>query len=694
MSRLLARRPQHEVQTTTAPVEAAAVPGRVSAREQLDQAELSPAGSTRTALSLLAGLEAERARLEAAISEGRAILPTVIADIRQRLWLVGEHARKAEKSPELAAARRELEPRLEQLLAAHDRIATPSGKTAAIDRWLADDLAKRDVRRKKPAAVLGFYPHADMIESAIGQAVPGAAAVDPDACEERGVPAFTHGTTTFFASESPDLHVAAHEATHVLQHAKRTGDLGLGAEGHAHAVADAVVAGRDASWLLGDGGDEVAPAVRNYTVISESEQNASGYWKAGKDVKVGDQGRTVTTVEQTHEAYADPQLIVEANRILTAKKSGIRITPGKPGPSGPAPDGSGMKQTVKLKYKILGDPKKNRQYPHDCGQAARETMGETGKDVPARGIYKDGAGNRRVTSASKNPAVYRDEILVRTGLGRTVAEARMAYQAMSTTAREAFDKKHGINRHAAPAVGEAFTRKGADDYLRSTEDADHDWGANFHWGGVIMVAGDDRVTFENYIDEEARDEGRSKNEDWYFNSYGSKAGQSWHEQWRTSVGGREELGFTVAAASSADPAPFTERAAAMTTPQLLQQLTIVKNTPEKMALEGELSTRWLEVTVHVKKAQEGTDEVYVKARAGKTYRSREFELSSGKTKKFRIKLSNVMPIKDKIAIEVFDSDTARDDMISNITFKAPYTTTVDNKPWDGATYYTTVKFER
>ncbi|MFD0521149.1 hypothetical protein [Paractinoplanes durhamensis] len=36
----------------------------------------------------------------------------------------------------------------------------------------------------------------------------------------------------------------ANEAAHVLQHSGQTGDAGLGAEGHAGAVADAVVAGR------------------------------------------------------------------------------------------------------------------------------------------------------------------------------------------------------------------------------------------------------------------------------------------------------------------------------------------------------------------------------------------------------------------------------------------------------------------
>ncbi|MFP2934220.1 hypothetical protein ACLESO_55690 [Pyxidicoccus sp. 3LG] len=51
---------------------------------------------------------------------------------------------------------------------------------------------------------------------------------------------------------------------------------------------------------------------------------------------------------------------------------------------------------------------------------------------------------------------------------------------------------------------------------------------NFHWGGVVMVSGDDRVTLENYAVGNAN----VKNSDWEFQMYGpaSKAGQTFHEQ--------------------------------------------------------------------------------------------------------------------------------------------------------------------
>lgn len=60
------------------------------------------------------------------------------------------------------------------------------------------------------------YPYRSEISSSTGTSIPGKAVHDPGACEERGVPAFTDGDVTYFASDSPELHVAAHEAAHQL----------------------------------------------------------------------------------------------------------------------------------------------------------------------------------------------------------------------------------------------------------------------------------------------------------------------------------------------------------------------------------------------------------------------------------------------------------------------------------------------
>ena len=497
------------------------------------------------------------------------------------------------------------------------------------------------------------------------------------------MPAYTDGMESRFASTAPPLQVAAHEAAHQFQHAGGK-DAGLGAERHAHEVASAVVGGSSARELLAAPGDSVAPAVRDYTDFTESEQALSSQWKAGGVARVGDQGRTVTTNADSHLCYADPALITEANDILKAKKSGVNLAPGAAGPSGEAPDGSGLKKTVKVEYKILGD-ENNEEFYADCGRSAREVQGGSGTDTAPHGVYTDSGGGKQNTASSKNPANFRDEIYVKGGLGADGPSAHAAYNALSPSEKENFDKKHGINKYAAPGVGEAFTRR-RDDQLGGT-------GFNFHWGGVIMVAGGDRVTFENYTKGEGYD---AKDKDWYFATYGppTKPGQTWHERWK-SVGG-EGKGTTIAAATSADPSPYTKVAAGLSTADLIAKYKASLEDGEKMALESEMRNRWLKVTVIVKKDQEGTDDVYVKAtHAGREYKTGVMKMAVGAKNTFWVPVDKLAPVTGKINVAVYDYDSlSADDMISNLGYDAPYSPQIDNRPWDDAEYHTTVEFDR
>lgn len=218
-------------------------------------------------------------------------------------------------------------------------------------------------------------------------------------------------------------------------------------------------------------------------------------------------------------------------------------------------------------------------------------------------------------------------------------------------------------------------------------------GFNFHWGGVIMVAGGDRVTFENYTKGNGYD---AKDEDWYFATYGppTKPGQTWHEKWK-SVGGAGK-GTTMAAATSADPSPFTKGATSMSTADLIKKYKTSPDEGEKMALESEMRSRWIEVTVLVKKAQEGRDEVYVTAEhAGRKYKSGELKMSSGQKNTFWIPLDSLAPVSGQIMIKVYDWDAlSPDDMLSIIAFDDPYAPQSDNRPWDDAEYHTTAEFDR
>ena len=299
------------------------------------------------------------------------------------------------------------------------------------------------------------FPHAAAIKTSLGTSIPGSAVHDPVGCEERGVAAFTDGSVTSFASESPALHVAAHEAVHQLQHAGMTHDGGMGAERHAHEVAEVTAAGGDARDLLSGEGARVEPGVRNYTEMSVADQTARSQWVIGSAARVSQTGKVVTSVTDRHVCFAEPQLIADANLILRAKRSAVELSPGPAGPSGDAPDGSGPKSTVWVVTNVSSEHSGNNYA--DCGRMSREVQGGAGTDSPSRGVYRDSGGAERETpTASHSPQAIRDEVLVATGLGATPAAARAAYLAMTSAQRDAFDRQHRINRYAAPNVGESY----------------------------------------------------------------------------------------------------------------------------------------------------------------------------------------------------------------------------------------------
>jgi hypothetical protein len=524
------------------------------------------------------------------------------------------------------------------------------------------------------------FPHADRIRSSVGASVPGSALCSRAACEARGVPAFTNGGVTFFASAAPPLRVAAHEGAHQLQHAGVTRDGGLGAERHADAVARRVSTGASARDLLGHAGAPVAPAIRNYTELTVAEQNAKTEWQVGSLARVGDAGRTVTT-KNRRDCWADPALITSANKLLEAKKSGIELSAGGGGPGGQAPDGSGWKSTVEVKVNILSSP--GDEYWADCGRASREVQGPTATDTPPKGVFVDNSGKRTETSSDTDPVTYRDEIYMRGGLGSTPAAARAAYLALSSADKDAFDKKHGINKYAAPGVGESFVAR-RDDALTSKK-------FNWHWGAVIMVAGPDSVTFENFAKPGTTYE--TKDRLWYFETYGppSKPGQTFHEQNVSSVGEPGMNTTTMAARTSPDPADI----ATLSTPELVKRYRASTDEGEKTVLESEMRSRWLKVRIQATKAQEDTDQVYVVVSSGgRSHETGWREVSTGAETTFWISLSKLAPITGHINVKVYEYDALFDDLISNLGLDDPYSPAVDARPWDDAEYITTAEFLR
>lgn len=125
-----------------------------------------------------------------------------------------------------------------------------------------------------------------------------------------------------------------------MQHAGVTGDSGLGAERHAHEVAEAVTAETDAKQWIGPATSRkevVESAERNYAQFDTSLQGQTGQWKVGRDVLVGNQGRTVTMKDNSQDAYADPALIVEAIGSCARSSQAWNFIPVPLGPAAKRP---------------------------------------------------------------------------------------------------------------------------------------------------------------------------------------------------------------------------------------------------------------------------------------------------------------------------------------------------------------------
>jgi hypothetical protein len=392
------------------------------------------------------------------------------------------------------------------------------------------------------ARMLSEFPHRDTLHRRLGRAPIGDAVVDRPGCDARGVEAFTEGTRTHFASAAPRLEVAAHEATHQLQHSGVTREGFLGPEGHAQAVARAVAAGRSAAGLLGLAGENVPSALRPYTEVPPDKQRPDE-WPVGKLARVSDDGTMVVRQDSqygSHKLYATRPRIKASNDTLKSSGSVVRLKETGEAMTGNPPELNKPGVIGKCMDLVSVEPENvatstsgtTMEIWADCGRCARDVMGIGGGggknyDKVTATYTADG---KVVKTDASSPKAMADEIMAET-LGKDAWFGKAAagwqkYKAMTSAERDQFDREHGINKYVSPDVGEGYTMAtGGTPYPGKRT-----W--NFHWAGVVMSNGSDHVTLENYAVGFAE----AKNTDWDFQMYGpaSKAGQTFHEQHKES----------------------------------------------------------------------------------------------------------------------------------------------------------------
>jgi hypothetical protein len=379
---------------------------------------------------------------------------------------------------------------------------------------------------------LGDFPHRRTLEQSLGRRLAGRAIAPSDAAARLGCEAFTDGSVTHFREASPRLDVVAHEAVHQMQHAGDTADAFLGAEGQAAAVARRVASGRSARDLIGSRGSRVAPALRPYTEVPVAAQTPKNWQVPSKlPVRVAADASMAATQDGaygTHDAWALPARVTAANAVLAAQKSVIKLNLAGGTISGPAPDGKSTVTLTKIEAENTetGTKADTMKIWADCGRAARDVIG-VGKGTGSNSgnttaVYE---GNKTTTASGSDPVAMKDEIMKQElGGGTDAAAGWKAYNAMTPAQKDAFDKKVGINRYAAPGVGQAFNMSTGGKHF---SDVSMTW--NFHWAGVVLRSGGDVLTLENYA---IMNQPKAVNTDWNFQMYGppSAAGQTFYDQ--------------------------------------------------------------------------------------------------------------------------------------------------------------------
>ena len=357
---------------------------------------------------------------------------------------------------------------------------------------------------------MNTFPYRTVLETRLGHDLGHvSAAHDPAACQALGVAAFTSADGVFFASATPSLQVAAHEAAHAL---------GVRGEALAAQIAGEVTAGRSAARLLArvDPAPPAAGEVRPYTEIDAKTVTAAKQYDAGLNVtmRVSDDGHMALPEGYRNVFYATKAHVDNSAKILLAKKSPIKLSTSTKTITGKSPVGDEARTLLRVyaenETQSAADHNANgmKQWA-DCGRAARSLMGPNDANPHAK--YKDKTGNDKTTSNSGAPRDYWNQIKSNTGVDENMTPEQA--------------KKHGLNEYAEPGVGEAYV------ILPQNRNLPY----NFHWGGVFMESGHDRATLENT----AQGGYSAKDTRWFYSMYGpASKKQSFHEYWKDRYYGK------------------------------------------------------------------------------------------------------------------------------------------------------------
>lgn len=427
-----------------------------------------------------------------------------------------------------------------------DSLGDPLG--APIQMWqegpatdaLAADRVAPSAGHQLPQDVLGH------METAFDSDFSNVKVTESSAASDLGAKAFTRGDQivakpgAMDTSSDSGMALLGHELAHVEQ--QRGGETGGGVGGQVvespalEASADAAGAKAAKGMKVdggGSGGDGDLSGGAPAMMYSEGVPTSTG------ELRLSDGGKMAVPAGENypnHQLWADSSVVSSANKQLEAAGSVIELTSG--GSAVSFTDPTTKKATtlpgVTAKHRINGTSGDSMKLFADCGRSARDVTGGVGEkwgkmsakytktEEPGPMEVKmaemlgeeapTGTSEEKFTGPSGHPKTFKKEMFDDLGLSTGKYDKPTDDQA----------SKAGINEFADPEVGEAFTMlSGGDNFA----DAPGGKTWNFHWGGVVMKDGGDKLVLENYAVGDAEEQ----NADWEFAMYGSAKGTTFHD---------------------------------------------------------------------------------------------------------------------------------------------------------------------
>jgi hypothetical protein len=409
--------------------------------------------------------------------------------------------------------------------------------------------------------------------------------------------AYATGNAVAFR-ERPDLRLAAHEAAHIVQ--QRAGvslSQGVGQRGDpyermADAVADRVAAGQSVASLLPQAGESAGSAVQRYMEPADDSPwriADDGTMAVMQDGSAGGQ-TLLATAERVSEANGALENAGKKGSFIRLESDGKKyefegktLENVKPVYHDATEDESFNAEMAQANKPgapdATGDTSDKFAMYADCGRSSRSVMGSTGEAPKAQVLL---GGQVVDTGRAYNPGAWTDATYLE-GMRAFLKPENKAYMkvgvhyrrrggfiqpndgkqakaqwgALNDRGKDAFAKSLGINQYANPEIGGGYTMATGYDLPGFSEAGNKVW--NFHWAGVVMKAGTDNVTLENYAvgfprtgDAKKDEENRKRaydwtNKDWLFQMYGVRfKGQSFHEQHlATGTHGSQATSFAV-----------------------------------------------------------------------------------------------------------------------------------------------------